>query len=95
MCSRDRLPLFTLMDKDGKKLIYVYLLDEPVDAWRPVLAVDRGNGLYQIARENSMPADEAWEFVPGDVVRVRETRCGDNRTEFVAVERVDSLSWEA
>jgi hypothetical protein len=56
--------------------------------------MDTGNGRDQIAPENATPAGEAWEFAPGDVVRVRETKFDDHRTERVAVKRVDSSSWE-
>jgi hypothetical protein len=84
-----------MTDNEHRQLIYVYLLDEPVDAWRPVQAVGKGNGRYLIVPENPVPADETWEFAPGDIVRVQERRFGEHRTELVAVERVDSSFWEA
>lgn len=50
--------------------IYVGLLDEGVDCWRPVRARHVGADLYRIA--DCIPDDEVWEFQPGQVVRCRE-----------------------
>lgn len=52
--------------------IYVYLPDEAVDVWRPVIAERLGPDLFRIA--DSVPEDEQWEFLPGQMVRVRERR---------------------
>jgi hypothetical protein len=52
--------------------IYVYLPDEAVDTWRPVISKRIGPNLFRI--EDSVPEDEQWEFHPGQTVRVRE-RC--------------------
>lgn len=83
------------MTDEHLKEIYVYLLDEPVDAWRPVQAVEQTDGLYRIVSINPHPDDEHWEFTTGDIVRVRKTRFSDERTELVAFERVDSSSWDS
>jgi hypothetical protein len=41
--------------------IYVYLLDEGTDVWRPVEAMQLTEGVYRIASE---PAeDEKWQFL--------------------------------
>lgn len=48
--------------------IYVALLAEGTTCWRPVKAVQVGEGVYQIL-EQPMPDDELWEFHPGEVVR--------------------------
>lgn len=48
--------------------IYVKLLGENVDVWRPVEATYRGAGIYQI---NEQPYDreiETWQFEPGERV---------------------------
>lgn len=52
--------------------IYVGLLDEGTDVWRPVKAEPLGNDLYRIDPETEIPGDEQWQFGPGDTVRCRE-----------------------
>jgi hypothetical protein len=47
--------------------VYVALLDEGVDVWRPVQAEPLGADLYRLT--GAPPADEAWPFAVGDVVR--------------------------
>jgi len=48
--------------------IYVSLLDEAVDVWRPIEAFSEGESLYRIP-EGPTPGDETWEFPPGSLVR--------------------------
>ena len=48
--------------------VYVRLLDEGVDVWRPVAAEPIADGVYRLASGKPSPA-EAWEFPPGAVVR--------------------------
>jgi hypothetical protein len=56
--------------------VYVALLDEGVDVWRPVQAEHVGGDLYRLTGER--PDDEVWSFASGDVVRCKErTRSGD------------------
>lgn len=56
--------------------IFVRLLDEGTDVWRPVLARAVGGGLFQIA-DQSPPDDEAWEFQPGEWVSVETKTLSD------------------
>jgi hypothetical protein len=65
--------------------VYVALLDEGVDVWRPVQAEHVGGELYRLTGEQS--DDEAWSFAVGDVVKCKErTRSGDRgRPEAVLV----------
>ena len=53
------------------KIIYVRLLDEGSDVWRPVDAEEKSEGVYQLVgtHDNS---DEKWEFETGSVVRVEK-----------------------
>lgn len=54
--------------KDWKKItIHVRLLDEAVDVWRPVEAMELNNGLFLILPQ-PVPSEESWEFLPGEVV---------------------------
>ncbi len=59
--------------------IYVALLDEGTDVWRPVPAHPVGDGIYILLRPDDYDAeDERWEFPPGSVVKCeqRNTRDG-------------------
>lgn len=61
---------------NNRTTVYVALLNEGVDVWRPVQADHIGGDLYQLTGEQ--PDDEAWAFAVGDVVRCRErTLSGD------------------
>jgi hypothetical protein len=66
--------------------IYVYLLDEGVDCWRPVEAVHEGDNRYRISGVNADPSDEHWEFATGDLV-VCECRTLSDGEALVAVRR--------
>jgi hypothetical protein len=64
--------------------IYVYLLDEGTDVWRPVDAEKVADDLYRLI--GSPPDDtENWEFQTGSVVRV-ENRTLSDGPALVAVE---------
>jgi hypothetical protein len=54
----------------GRITIYVSLLKEGTDCWRPVKAELVAEGLFRIAE--SQPEDEQWEFQPSQLVRCRE-----------------------
>lgn len=49
--------------------IFVRLLDEGVDVWRPVPATALGNGQYRLLQTDDYdPETENWEFLPGVTV---------------------------
>jgi hypothetical protein len=50
--------------------IFVALLNEGTQCWRPVLAEHHTDNIYQIV--DSVPAGEEWMFQPGDMVRCEE-----------------------
>lgn len=52
--------------------IYVYLLNEGTDAWRPIEAEPLGDDRYRIISVNPDPEDEHWQFRTGDIVRCAE-----------------------
>jgi hypothetical protein len=54
---------------DGREIntIYIAILDEGTDCWRPVQAVRVREGIFRII-EQAIPEDENWEFRPGDTV---------------------------
>jgi len=66
--------------------IHIKLLDEAVDVWRPVDAEHLGGGDYRVL--GPIPADEVWEFQPGDVVCCRKRDFADNRAGLVAFEKI-------
>ena len=49
------------------RTIYVGLVGEGVDVWRPVEATVEPGGAFRLPRE--APAGEVWEFAPGSRVR--------------------------
>jgi hypothetical protein len=52
--------------------IFMPLLDEGVDVWRPVRAQPVSGDVYRIIGEAPDPEDEQWQFLPGTLVRCRE-----------------------
>lgn len=49
------------------RTIYMSLIDEGTDVWRPVLAEELENGIYRIC--GPQPEDESWQFAPGSLVK--------------------------
>jgi hypothetical protein len=68
--------------------IYIALLDEGVDVWRPVDAIPIGKSTYKIKSVNSDPDDERWQFVTGDTVYCEEKRFQNGSKGLVAVKKV-------
>ena len=66
--------------------IYVALLDEGVDVWRPVQARALGGGEFEIL--GIVPAGELWEFPPGTRVRCREHDFADGVAGLLAYAKV-------
>jgi hypothetical protein len=75
--------------QDDLTTVYVYLLDEGVDVWRPVQARGLGDDRYQLVSVNSDPDDEHWEFNTGDVVRceIRQLSGGHALVAFELIQR--------
>lgn len=68
--------------------IYVYLLEEGVDVWRPVQAKHIDTDQYQIVSVNTDSATELWQFNSGDRVKCRTRTLADGEV-LVAYERVE------
>lgn len=62
---------------DEPTLIYVALLDEGVDVWRPVAARHLHRDVYLIADQAYDRETETWQFEPGDRVRCRSMELSD------------------
>jgi len=67
--------------------VYVQLLEEGVDVWRPVEAIEDA-GLYRLIGPPHSPDDERWEFEIGELVRCEARTFSDGQTGLVAVESV-------
>ena len=72
-----RWPAAKMAKLENTETIYVRLLDEAVDVWRPVTAETLDGGRYRIISENTDPDDEKWEFETGDVVHCVEKELMD------------------
>lgn len=67
----------------GKATIYMPLLDEGTDVWRPVEAIRDGDGYLVLG---PMPPDEAWKYAPGTVVRCEFHVFSDGTRDLAAVD---------
>ena len=72
-----------MSDGHFMKLIYVALLDEGTDCWRPVNAIPRGHNEYEIL--GPIPEDEKWAFQPGDTVQVIAHTFSGGQVGLVAI----------
>lgn len=78
------------MLRGATRTIYVELLDEGVDVWRPVEAEPLGGRRYRlIAPDDYDPEAETWAFLPGAIVRCSERILSEGRVT-VAIEEVGS-----
>lgn len=66
--------------------VYVQLVGEAVDAWRPVAATPEAAGVYRLSEEQSIT--ETWAFPPGSGVRC-ERRPLSGGSELVAYALAD------
>jgi hypothetical protein len=83
--AAEACPPITSREVGTKVLVYVMLLDEDVDVWRPVTAEITSHGCYKIT--GNQPDDERWEFEPGMSVHCKERRFKDGTLGLVATER--------
>ncbi len=65
--------------------IYVELLDEGTDTWRPTKAIELGDGLFKLLpTPNYDPENESWAFLPGETVKAEQKKFAKGHTEMVA-----------
>ena len=62
-----------------RETIYVPLLDEGIEVWRPVAARKVATDTYLILDQNYDREVETWQFEPGTLVRCRKKRRNDHR----------------
>lgn len=65
--------------------VYVSLLDEGVDVWRPVEAERLSENVFRL--HGPIPESETWRFQPDDVVRCEKRRLSGGFYQC-AVERI-------
>jgi hypothetical protein len=70
LLARIMQPVLDLSAKEGLTTIYMPLLNEGVDVWRPVEAMKITDLGYMVT-ENPRP-DEEWAFQPGHILRCEE-----------------------
>lgn len=77
---------FTLVETDsGIEQIYVRLLEEGTEVFRPVEAKTLGRSKFKILDiEDYGELDEIWEFPPGSIVFCKRFSFGDSEV-FLAV----------
>ena len=64
-------------------IIYMPLLDEGTDVWRPVEATHLSGDLYRV--DGTTPADEKWVFPQGAIVRCERTTVKEGLSELTVV----------
>ncbi|MBA4147934.1 MAG: hypothetical protein H0X66_07435 [Verrucomicrobia bacterium] len=64
--------------------IYIELVDEGTQVWRPVEAEQVREGVFRII--GRQPEDEHWQFASGSFVRCRERTFSGGEHGFVAYE---------
>lgn len=69
--------------------IYVAMVDEGVDVWRPVEARHINGNIYQITEQNDASDLEKWRFNYGETVACKMITVSEGRI-LAAVEKVDS-----
>ena len=70
--------------------IYVYLLDEGTDVWRPVQAEKLSENTFRIVSQNNDPENEKWQFSTGDIVKCEEKILSNSKPNkcLVAIEKI-------
>ena len=73
-------------------LLYVYLLNEDTDCWRPVPAIKVNDSEYVLQGfEIHNPEDEEWEFLPGSHVNAKKKIFSNGKQVLVATKLQDEI----
>jgi hypothetical protein len=68
--------------------IYIKLLGEKLEVWRPVEALKMGNDTYKIISPNPEPKIEKWQFKRGDLVQCEDKVFSDGTKGVIAVKKI-------
>lgn len=72
-----------------KSEIYIQLVNEGTEVWRPTKGLKLEGDLYKILKTNNYNSeDENWEFKPGSIVKCKFRIISGSKC-LVAIERVD------
>ncbi len=74
--------------------VYVPLLNEGVDVWKPLKALHQKENIYKIVSENSSSSDELWQYNLNDLVKCKTKKFEDGKVALVAYERISNKSEE-
>ncbi|MFO7690717.1 MAG: hypothetical protein R6W83_09240 [Cryobacterium sp.] len=69
-------------------VVYVALLGEGTEVWRPVAAIEVSTGHFRLL--GSSPVEESWQFPPGALVRCEPHVFSGGEQGLVAVEAADA-----
>ena len=85
-----RCASFILLQMNTKKTIYILLLDEGLDVWRPTTGLEIGENIYKVEPTDDYDdQDEKWEFKPGSTVRCEYKNLSEGK-HLVAVEEIQN-----
>lgn len=68
-----------------KNEIYIKLLEEGTDVYRPVISESISENIYVVGQK--MNNEEQWEFEPFDIVEVQEHKFQDGTISLVAIKK--------
>jgi len=68
--------------------IFVGLLDEGVDVWRPVLSRPLDHGHFRIIGVDADTSDETWQFHVGAIAKCVNKQFADGTSGLIVVEQV-------
>ena len=68
--------------------VFVLLLDEGVEVWRPVEARPLGQGLFRLVGVNADVSEERWQFAAGAIVKCETKQFHDGSAGVTVVEQV-------
>jgi hypothetical protein len=71
--------------------IYVSLLNEGTEVWRPARAVPLTDEIHLLSPDQEVPTDEEWQFMPGQVVYCKRRKLSDGEIEIVAISLCEDI----
>ena len=69
--------------------VFVALVEEGTDVWRPVQARPLDGGSFRIIGVDADTSDETWQFPEGAIVKCQRRQFADGRSEMTVVEQVE------
>ena len=61
----------------SETVVYVSLLNEGVEVWRPARAVPLNSEVFLLSPDQEVPKEEEWQFIPGQVVICKRRQLED------------------